>query len=319
MAKLLIPFSLIIIALGGCASTSSRTTASTDKSPKDAKGLLSQMAKELANEASQKKDFDTQGRLRVSVSFESEGRASASFGKYLAQELDEAAKKDFTLLSRNELSKITAEQDLSMSGQISDDSLTSSGNLAGAQALLVGTVAVLADDLMGVNLKLINAETGVIMGLQKADFPCSFFPQKMVDRCSKESRCKTTKDLKALLGDIEAKTFESDKLDLLEESPDMSNEQNSITSADLQRLTRAFQSSRAQMRVVQKLGPGLCSLSTNHAMQILQQMVSPEARITTLQIVLPKLSNPDKRMELLGVFKFPNYRQQAKSILRENY
>lgn len=90
-------------------------------------------------------------------------------GRIISERLNTAMveTKKFSVVERALIDKLLAEQRLGLTGAISDDSAQKIGNLAGAGAILTGSMTDLKGGRIEVNVRLIQTETGKIFSSAK--------------------------------------------------------------------------------------------------------------------------------------------------------
>jgi TolB-like protein len=103
----------------------------------------------------------------VVFAFESKSPESADMGGDVAQAITEALLKGKLLkpVERTELKKILAEQDMSLSGLISDKDAIAVGRIAGARFILLGSLSFVADQVR-LNARLLDVETAEIVAAE---------------------------------------------------------------------------------------------------------------------------------------------------------
>ena len=92
-----------------------------------------------------------------------DGRDSA-LGNYLEDGLTDflLSTTDLALVERNQIGKVFQEWEYSLSGMVSEDSMQEIGNMAGADAVLVGMLARV-DQSVQVNLRVIDTESALVL------------------------------------------------------------------------------------------------------------------------------------------------------------
>jgi TolB-like protein len=88
-------------------------------------------------------------------------------GNYLTEKLTIALYQigSVRVIERSQLNQVIEEAHLSLSGRFDDDSVQRIGKLLGADAVVVGSYMHLGNGLVEVNSRIVNVETGEILGV----------------------------------------------------------------------------------------------------------------------------------------------------------
>lgn len=103
----------------------------------------------------------------VVFAFDSKSAETADMGGDVAQAITEALIKGKSLkpVERTELNKILAEQDMALTGLISDSEAIKVGRIAGARYILLGSLSFVADQVR-LNARLLDVETAEIVAAE---------------------------------------------------------------------------------------------------------------------------------------------------------
>ena len=154
---------LPILLQSGCVSVETKE-APAPQAPvaQSDRAAPSQYAR-LAAEIAQKLTQQDKSRIAVVEFSTLDGRVT-KLGEYIAEtlttELFNTGK--FHVTERRLIDKVIEEQELSMSGLVSDQTYVKLGNLLGVNAITTGTVTDLGDSFE-VNARVIDAETGAVI------------------------------------------------------------------------------------------------------------------------------------------------------------
>lgn len=97
--------------------------------------------------------------------------ATTELGRFLAEELSTnlvLSKKRFDVIDRANLNRLLDEHKLSRSGLVDPENIKRLGKVAGAHALITGTVTPMGDKLR-ISAKVISTETAKIVGAARGD------------------------------------------------------------------------------------------------------------------------------------------------------
>ncbi len=132
--------------------------------PSEAQKLLSDGIQDLANQISESAVREKKQRIAILPLRELYGQPTA-LGSYLSEELTTLLVQvgKFEVVERSQLDRILSELKLDRSGLIDAETAKKVGKLAGADALLTGTVTDLANSV-GVNCRVIDGLSGKILG-----------------------------------------------------------------------------------------------------------------------------------------------------------
>ncbi len=132
-------------------------------------GSLDQRVTELSQQIS-KEMTENQKRTIAVIEFADLRGNVTDFGRFLAEELITRLyqTKKFKVIERQLITKVIAEQKLSLTGIIDPASAKQLGKLLGVDAIVSGTVTDLSQSLR-VNARLISAETGEIFAVASTE------------------------------------------------------------------------------------------------------------------------------------------------------
>jgi hypothetical protein len=150
MKKTLLGFTLIILLFSGCAGNASVSNGpdELDMAIRDASDYLN--------------DNIPAGNMVVILNMQSSSRALSD---YIIDELIANAVNDkvFTVVDRQQLDLIRAEQNLQLSGEVDDNLAVSIGKFFGAQTIVSGAITVLGDRYR-LSIRALNVETALVQG-----------------------------------------------------------------------------------------------------------------------------------------------------------
>ncbi len=159
----------LVLLLTGLCSCSWMPARPAPKPPEDADfiTMIEHLAEDIITQLKEYKAYN----IAVSDFSDLTGDVS-DFGKFIAEELTTKlfTYRDFTVIERQLLNKIIAEQQLSLSGLIDNQDAVSLGKVSGAQALVTGTVTDLGERVK-INARLISTETGKIFSAASTIIP----------------------------------------------------------------------------------------------------------------------------------------------------
>ena len=137
--------------------------------PVRAQGGLDQRVSELSQQIATKMSAKQKTTIAVVEFTDLQGNVS-DFGRFLAEELVTRLGdlEKFKVIERQLLTKIIAEQKLSLSGVVDPASAKQLGKILGVDAIVVGSVTNLAQSVR-VNARLISTETGEVFATAAAD------------------------------------------------------------------------------------------------------------------------------------------------------
>ncbi len=113
-------------------------------------------------------------------SFSERGRGPTLLGEYVSEKLmiSLSATGRVELVERNRLETVTQEQKLGATGLIDDSTAASIGNIAGAQAALVGTLTHL-EDSWELSARLLGTSDARVLGIADARFSAQSVPPNL--------------------------------------------------------------------------------------------------------------------------------------------
>ena len=123
---------------------------------------LDQRASELSQQIARNMETGQKRRIAVLEFTDLQGQVT-NFGRYLSEELITRlyGSNKFTVVERQLLNKVIAEQKLSLTGVVDPDSAKKLGNVLGVDAIVSGTIADRGDTLK-INARLIDTQTGEV-------------------------------------------------------------------------------------------------------------------------------------------------------------
>lgn len=130
---------------------------------------LDERASELSQEIARNMETGQKRRVAVLEFTDLQGQVT-NFGRYLAEELITRlyVSNKFTVVERQLLNKVIAEQKLSLTGVVDPDSAKKLGNVLGVDAIVSGTIADRGDTLK-INARLIDTQTGEVFSAAAAE------------------------------------------------------------------------------------------------------------------------------------------------------
>jgi hypothetical protein len=78
--------------------------------------------------------------------------------------------KEFEMVDRKTLDSVRSEQDFQMSGEVSDDSAISIGNMLGANIVITGSVSGSGGDIQRLTIKALDVKTAKIVTMAREEF-----------------------------------------------------------------------------------------------------------------------------------------------------
>jgi len=111
-----------------------------------------------------------------------QGKAS-DLGRFLSEEMSIGlvmAKKPFVVVDRANLNRLMAEHKLTMSGLVDPENTKKLGQFSGAEALVIGTITDLGNDLV-LAVKITSTDTAEIVGGARAKIAKSTEIKKLLD------------------------------------------------------------------------------------------------------------------------------------------
>ncbi|MBL7176594.1 MAG: hypothetical protein ISS66_12285 [Desulfobacteraceae bacterium] len=164
---------LVAFVLFSCAAPEKKpepTPAPTEKFP-SLKEAMDKMAGSLPTEKKQ---------VVAVFSFSERGRGPTLLGEYVAEKLmiSLSATGRVELVERNRLETVTQEQKLGATGLIDDSTAASIGNVAGAQAALVGTLTPL-EDCWELSARLLGTSDARVLAIADARFSAQSVPPNL--------------------------------------------------------------------------------------------------------------------------------------------
>ena len=121
---------------------------------------LDSRASELSQQIARNMETGQKRRIAVLEFTDLQGQVT-NFGRYLSEELITRlyGSNKFTVVERQLLNKVIAEQKLSLTGVVDPDSAKKLGNVLGVDAIVSGTIADRGESLK-INARLIDTQTG---------------------------------------------------------------------------------------------------------------------------------------------------------------
>lgn len=130
---------------------------------------LDQRASELSQEIARNMETGQKRRVAVLEFTDLQGHVT-NFGRYLSEELITRlyVSNKFTVVERQLLNKVIAEQKLSLTGVVDPESAKKLGSVLGVDAIVSGTIADRGDTLK-INARLIDTQTGEVFSAAAAE------------------------------------------------------------------------------------------------------------------------------------------------------
>lgn len=130
---------------------------------------LDERASELSQQIARNMETGQKRRIAVLEFTDLQGQVT-NFGRYLSEELITKLydSKKFTVVERQLLNKVIAEQKLSLTGVVDPDSAKRLGSVLGVDAIVSGTIADRGDTLK-INARLIDTATGELFSAASSE------------------------------------------------------------------------------------------------------------------------------------------------------
>ncbi len=130
---------------------------------------LDERASELSQEIARNMETGRKRRIAVLEFTDLQGQVT-NFGRYLSEELITRlyVSNKFTVVERQLLNKVIAEQKLSLTGVVDPDSAKRLGSVLGVDAIVSGTIADRGDTLK-INARLIDTATGELFSAASSE------------------------------------------------------------------------------------------------------------------------------------------------------
>lgn len=182
--KLMVAIIAIAVALISCATSGTKPEVVQAPEPPSVEKAMVTITESLPTESHQ----------RVAVfSFAERGVGRTLLGEYVAEKLMLAlsATGRVELVERNRLDAVSQEQKLGASGLIDDATAASIGNIAGAQAVLVGTLTRFGD-CWELTARLLGSSDARVLAMAEVRFSADSVPpnlagQRIASRSASET------------------------------------------------------------------------------------------------------------------------------------
>lgn len=154
-------------------TTSSRGESFAEDSPEGLAMSVDAKVKELAHRLSTHCKDHKVGRIAVLPVRDALGNESQPFGNYLTEKLTAKLHEENVtrIVERSQLTRVTQELYLTHTGGFEEESAMKIGNLLGVEAVVTTLYADVGQSSIEVNSKVVQVETGEILGVGTIAFP----------------------------------------------------------------------------------------------------------------------------------------------------
>ena len=155
-----------VIGKGGgtqrAPGTASRPSASTST---EIDGAITKTSTELID------DLTARSRINLRIAVLNVASNNSNLSAYVVEELEYqlVSSRKFTIVDRNALDAIRREQNFQMSGDVSDDSAVSIGQLLGANIVITGSITETGTN-QRLSIRALDVRTAEIITIKRADF-----------------------------------------------------------------------------------------------------------------------------------------------------